>query len=91
MTISLEKSSQLSSLLQRRDANWQDYVAVRGNPDLVDAPLTNCKLIHQFFTQFSYYGQEPIDHVIRYMIRFDLQDPFCNKASDEGCNIPIKV
>jgi Uma2 family endonuclease len=34
MTISLEKSSQLSSLLQRRDANWQDYVAVRDNSNI---------------------------------------------------------
>jgi Uma2 family endonuclease len=35
MTISLEKPSQPSSLLyQRHDATWQDYEAVRDDPDL---------------------------------------------------------
>jgi Uma2 family endonuclease len=35
MTISLEKPSQLSPvLIQQHDASWQDYEAVRDNPDL---------------------------------------------------------
>ncbi len=33
MTISLQKSSQPSSILQQRDATWEDYVAVRDHPD----------------------------------------------------------
>lgn len=34
MTVSLEKLSRSSTILQRRDASWQDYVAVRDNDDL---------------------------------------------------------
>jgi hypothetical protein len=34
MTISLEKTSQLSVILQRRGATWQDYVQVRDSADL---------------------------------------------------------
>jgi Uma2 family endonuclease len=33
MTISLPKSSQPSSILQRWDVTWQDYLAVRDHPD----------------------------------------------------------
>jgi Uma2 family endonuclease len=33
MTISLQKSSQFSPILQQRDATWQDYEAVRDHPD----------------------------------------------------------
>lgn len=29
MTLSLEKSSQTTTILQQRDATWQDYVAMR--------------------------------------------------------------
>jgi hypothetical protein len=34
MTLSLAKPSQSSTILQRRDATWQDYVAVRDRADL---------------------------------------------------------
>ncbi|MGF1520769.1 MAG: Uma2 family endonuclease [Leptolyngbyaceae cyanobacterium] len=34
MTISLNKDSQTATLLQRRDATWQDYVAVRDSETL---------------------------------------------------------
>lgn len=34
MTLSLEKLSQSSTILQRRDATWQDYVAVRDDAAL---------------------------------------------------------
>ncbi len=34
MTISLEQSSQSPLMFQQHDATWQDYVAVRDNPDI---------------------------------------------------------
>jgi Uma2 family endonuclease len=34
MTISLEQSNQSSLLFQRHDATWEDYVAIRDNPDI---------------------------------------------------------
>jgi Uma2 family endonuclease len=34
MTISLEKTSRSFQVLQRRDANWQDYEAIRDDPNL---------------------------------------------------------
>ncbi len=34
MTISLEKPSQRSTTLQRRDATWQDYLDVRDSSPL---------------------------------------------------------
>ena len=34
MPLSLEKSKQTADILQRRDATWQDYVAVRDSEDI---------------------------------------------------------
>jgi Uma2 family endonuclease len=34
MTLSLDKTSQVSTILERHDATWQDYVQMRDRPDL---------------------------------------------------------